>query len=75
MKLIVTVIKSSPSSSPSDSTRSAATGKIGDDKVWVIPAESVVRMRTGVGVWMPSDGPDAKSFISPFEHGEEQESI
>jgi nitrogen regulatory protein P-II 1 len=26
---------------------SAATGKIGDGKVWVIPAETVVRVRTG----------------------------
>jgi nitrogen regulatory protein P-II 1 len=25
----------------------AATGKIGDGKVWVIPAETVVRVRTG----------------------------
>ena len=25
----------------------AATGKIGDGKVWVIPVESVVRVRTG----------------------------
>jgi len=25
----------------------AATGKIGDGKVWVIPAEAVVRVRTG----------------------------
>src|ERR1700681_2213440 len=27
--------------------RTAATGKIGDGKVWVIPVESVVRVRTG----------------------------
>ncbi|HEY1832308.1 MAG TPA: P-II family nitrogen regulator [Acidimicrobiales bacterium] len=26
---------------------SASTGKIGDGKVWVIPVESVVRVRTG----------------------------
>jgi nitrogen regulatory protein P-II 1 len=26
---------------------SAATGKIGDGKVWVLPVESVVRVRTG----------------------------
>jgi nitrogen regulatory protein P-II 1 len=26
---------------------SAATGKIGDGKVWVIPVESIVRVRTG----------------------------
>ncbi|MCX6432956.1 MAG: P-II family nitrogen regulator, partial [Actinobacteria bacterium] len=25
----------------------AATGKIGDGKVWVIPVESIVRVRTG----------------------------
>ncbi|MGH9030275.1 MAG: P-II family nitrogen regulator [Acidimicrobiales bacterium] len=27
--------------------RSAATGKIGDGKVWVVPIDSVVRVRTG----------------------------
>jgi nitrogen regulatory protein P-II 1 len=27
--------------------RSAATGRIGDGKVWVVPVESVVRVRTG----------------------------
>ena len=27
--------------------KSAATGKIGDGKVWVLPAETVVRVRTG----------------------------
>ncbi len=27
--------------------RTAATGKIGDGKVWVVPVESVVRVRTG----------------------------
>ena len=27
--------------------RSAATGKIGDGKVWVTPVDSVVRVRTG----------------------------
>jgi len=27
--------------------RTAATGKIGDGKVWVIPVEAVVRVRTG----------------------------
>ena len=26
---------------------SASTGKIGDGKVWVVPAETVVRVRTG----------------------------
>jgi nitrogen regulatory protein P-II 1 len=26
---------------------SAATGKIGDGKVWVVPVETVVRVRTG----------------------------
>ena len=31
----------------------AATGKIGDGKVWVIPVETVVRVRTG------ERGPDA----------------
>jgi len=28
-------------------TRAAQTGKIGDGKVWVVPVESVVRVRTG----------------------------
>ncbi|EFC79033.1 P-II family nitrogen regulator [Parafrankia sp. EUN1f] len=28
-------------------TTSAQTGKIGDGKVWVVPVESVVRVRTG----------------------------
>jgi nitrogen regulatory protein P-II 1 len=28
-------------------TKSAATGKIGDGKVWVTPIESLVRVRTG----------------------------
>jgi len=28
-------------------TSAAQTGKIGDGKVWVIPVESVVRVRTG----------------------------
>ncbi len=28
-------------------TGAAKTGKIGDGKVWVIPVESVVRVRTG----------------------------
>jgi nitrogen regulatory protein P-II 1 len=28
-------------------TKSAATGKIGDGKVWVTPIETVVRVRTG----------------------------
>jgi nitrogen regulatory protein P-II 1 len=28
-------------------TASAQTGKIGDGKVWVVPVESVVRVRTG----------------------------
>ena len=32
---------------------SASTGKIGDGKVWVIPVEAVVRVRTG------ERGPDA----------------
>ncbi|KAA1420471.1 P-II family nitrogen regulator [Mumia zhuanghuii] len=27
--------------------KAAATGKIGDGKVWVVPVESVVRVRTG----------------------------
>jgi nitrogen regulatory protein P-II 1 len=27
--------------------RSARTGKIGDGKVWVIPVETIVRVRTG----------------------------
>jgi nitrogen regulatory protein P-II 1 len=27
--------------------RSAATGKIGDGKVWVVPVDTVVRVRTG----------------------------
>ena len=27
--------------------KSASTGKIGDGKVWVVPVESVVRVRTG----------------------------
>jgi nitrogen regulatory protein P-II 1 len=27
--------------------RNAATGKIGDGKVWVVPVEAVVRVRTG----------------------------
>ncbi len=27
--------------------RTAATGKIGDGKVWVVPVETVVRVRTG----------------------------
>jgi nitrogen regulatory protein P-II 1 len=26
---------------------SAATGKIGDGKVWVLPLETIVRVRTG----------------------------
>jgi nitrogen regulatory protein P-II 1 len=28
-------------------TKAAQTGKIGDGKVWVVPVESVVRVRTG----------------------------
>ena len=28
-------------------TQAAQTGKIGDGKVWVIPVDSVVRVRTG----------------------------
>ncbi|ABD09808.1 nitrogen regulatory protein P-II family [Frankia casuarinae] len=28
-------------------TSSAQTGKIGDGKIWVVPVESVVRVRTG----------------------------
>jgi nitrogen regulatory protein P-II 1 len=28
-------------------TTSARTGKIGDGKVWVIPAEEIIRIRTG----------------------------
>ena len=31
----------------SASTAAARTGKIGDGKVWVVPVESVVRVRTG----------------------------
>ena len=27
--------------------RAAATGKIGDGKIWVVPVDSVVRVRTG----------------------------
>jgi nitrogen regulatory protein P-II 1 len=27
--------------------RTAATGKIGDGKVWVVPVDTVVRVRTG----------------------------
>jgi nitrogen regulatory protein P-II 1 len=34
-------------------TKSAQTGRIGDGKVWVIPVEDVVRVRTG------EHGPDA----------------
>jgi nitrogen regulatory protein PII len=34
-------------------TRAARTGKIGDGKIWVVPAEQVVRIRTG------EMGPDA----------------
>ncbi|WP_131765062.1 P-II family nitrogen regulator [Candidatus Protofrankia californiensis] len=34
-------------------TTSAQTGKIGDGKVWVVPVETVVRVRTG------ERGPDA----------------
>jgi len=33
--------------------RTAATGKIGDGKVWVVPVDTVVRVRTG------ERGPDA----------------
>ena len=33
--------------------RTAATGKIGDGKVWVVPVETTVRVRTG------ERGPDA----------------
>ncbi len=33
--------------------RTAATGKIGDGKVWVLPVDTVVRVRTG------ERGPDA----------------
>lgn len=33
--------------------RAAATGKIGDGKVWTVPVETVVRVRTG------ERGPDA----------------
>jgi nitrogen regulatory protein P-II 1 len=28
-------------------TKSAQTGRIGDGKVWVVPVDSVVRVRTG----------------------------
>ncbi|MBM7786734.1 P-II family nitrogen regulator [Tenggerimyces flavus] len=34
-------------------TKAAHTGKIGDGKVWVVPVEAVVRVRTG------ERGPDA----------------
>mgnify|MGYP003573069955 FL=1 len=34
-------------------TKSAQTGRIGDGKVWTIPIEDVVRVRTG------EHGPDA----------------
>jgi nitrogen regulatory protein P-II 1 len=34
-------------------TKAARTGKIGDGKIWVVPAEQVVRIRTG------EMGPDA----------------
>ena len=34
-------------------TKSAQTGRIGDGKVWTVPVESVVRVRTG------ERGPDA----------------
>ena len=34
-------------------TKAAHTGKIGDGKVWVVPVETVVRVRTG------ERGPDA----------------
>ena len=34
-------------------TKSARTGKIGDGKIWVVPVEQVVRIRTG------EMGPDA----------------
>ncbi|MFI0432870.1 MAG: P-II family nitrogen regulator, partial [Candidatus Nanopelagicales bacterium] len=34
-------------------TKSAATGKIGDGKVWLTPVEDLVRVRTG------ERGPDA----------------
>ncbi len=33
--------------------RSAATGRIGDGKIWVVPVDSIVRVRTG------ERGPDA----------------
>ncbi|MET9647777.1 P-II family nitrogen regulator [Streptomyces syringium] len=33
--------------------KTARTGKIGDGKVWVVPVETVVRVRTG------DEGPDA----------------
>ncbi|MHB8245263.1 MAG: P-II family nitrogen regulator [Acidimicrobiales bacterium] len=33
--------------------RSAGTGKVGDGKVWVLPVEDVIRIRTG------EHGPDA----------------
>ena len=33
--------------------KAAQTGKIGDGKVWVVPVETVVRVRTG------EQGPDA----------------
>ncbi len=34
----------------------AATGKIGDGKVWVLPVDTVVRVRTGAPGPTPSEG-------------------
>ncbi|MFZ9986686.1 MAG: P-II family nitrogen regulator [Candidatus Nanopelagicales bacterium] len=48
------VVDDADASRVADAIVSAAqTGKIGDGKVWVVPVESVVRVRTG------ESGPDA----------------
>ena len=49
MKLITAVIKPFKL----DEVKAAQTGRIGDGKVWVVPIETVVRVRTG------ERGPDA----------------
>jgi nitrogen regulatory protein P-II 1 len=46
---------------------SARTGKIGDGKVWVIPVETVVRVRTGERAWTRSNlwgGADARGALT-----------
>jgi len=51
---IEVVVEDSDSDTVVDAIVTAArTGKIGDGKVWVVPVESVVRVRTG------ESGPDA----------------